>query len=43
MEAKKCFCEDCGMQYLIVWDDENFHEPEFCAGCGSDNDLKESE
>ena len=30
-------CEDCNMEYKIIWNDESFVEPKKCAGCGSEN------
>lgn len=29
-------CDNCGIQYKIVWDNSNFQEPIQCAGCGAD-------
>lgn len=30
-------CEECNMEYKIIWDDENFQQPIKCAGCGADD------
>lgn len=29
-------CEQCNMEYKIIWDDDKFQEPTKCASCGSD-------
>ncbi|MEH7116071.1 hypothetical protein V7128_01430 [Neobacillus vireti] len=30
-------CNECGMEYNIIWEDDNFEEPTKCAGCGKDH------
>jgi predicted Zn-ribbon and HTH transcriptional regulator len=30
-------CNDCNMEYEIIWDNDNFEEPSKCAGCGKDD------
>ncbi|MED4589444.1 MULTISPECIES: hypothetical protein [Priestia] len=30
------YCEECDMEYKIIWDDKNFQEPTKCASCGVD-------
>jgi predicted Zn-ribbon and HTH transcriptional regulator len=29
-------CNECGMEYNIIWEDDNFEEPTRCAGCGKE-------
>lgn len=29
-------CGECGMEYQIIWDDDNFQQPIKCCGCGAD-------
>lgn len=29
-------CNECGMEYKIIWDDDNCQKPCKCAGCGKD-------
>lgn len=29
-------CDECGMEYQIIWDDDNFQQPIKCCGCGTD-------
>lgn len=33
---KNVVCNECGMEYKIIWDDDKFEEPCKCATCGSD-------
>jgi hypothetical protein len=30
-------CYACGMEYEIIWDDDNYNEPTKCAACGEDD------
>ncbi len=29
-------CNDCDMEYKIIWEDDNFEQPTKCASCGSE-------
>jgi hypothetical protein len=43
MKTLKCVCIQCSMRYEITYNDQDFIDPEFCAGCGVDEEylLKE--
>jgi len=34
-------CNECDMEYIIIYDDENYIKPSFCAACGKSGCLTE--
>lgn len=41
MKVLKCLCHSCGMEYLIIFNEQDYVEPEHCAGCGLNDDSLE--
>jgi rRNA maturation endonuclease Nob1 len=36
-----CVCHGCGIEYEITFNEQDYYEPDHCAGCGIDDDTLE--
>lgn len=39
MKTLKYSCAFCEIEYILIFDEMKYQEPEYCVGCGFDDDL----